>query len=241
MTRQIPWLRVFVEGVVIVGSILLALALDAWWDGVQERAEEQEILRGLEVDFAANLAQLEATVRTHEGNEHLIFRLESMSDVELAAVPRDSVGQFVFGMLNMLTFDARDGTLDGVLASGRLILIDDSRLRDLLVEWKSGVEDAKEEAGELRAVATRVIERMTALGGPWSGDTPWPIQAWGIPSLAEALSHLPSADLTVAANDAELMAIVREKRLRAVIYLGQLVPLAEHGDSVLALIEANRR
>ena len=39
MTRQIPWLRVFVEGVVIVGSILLAFGIDAWWDGVQERAE----------------------------------------------------------------------------------------------------------------------------------------------------------------------------------------------------------
>ncbi len=35
---QIPWLRVFVEGVVIVGSILLAFGIDAWWDGVQERA-----------------------------------------------------------------------------------------------------------------------------------------------------------------------------------------------------------
>ncbi len=29
-TRQIPWLRVFVEGVVIVGSILLAFKLQAW-------------------------------------------------------------------------------------------------------------------------------------------------------------------------------------------------------------------
>ncbi len=31
MTRQIRWLRVFVEGVVIDGSILLALAGAAWW------------------------------------------------------------------------------------------------------------------------------------------------------------------------------------------------------------------
>jgi len=34
---QIPWLGVFVEGVVIVGSILLAFGIDAWWDGRQER------------------------------------------------------------------------------------------------------------------------------------------------------------------------------------------------------------
>ncbi len=29
MTRQIPWLRVFVEGVVIVGSILLAFGIES--------------------------------------------------------------------------------------------------------------------------------------------------------------------------------------------------------------------
>ena len=35
---QIPWLRVFIEGVVIVGSILLAFGVDAWWEG-QPRTE----------------------------------------------------------------------------------------------------------------------------------------------------------------------------------------------------------
>ena len=34
LTRQIPWLRVFVEGVVSVGSILLAFGIDAWWEGM---------------------------------------------------------------------------------------------------------------------------------------------------------------------------------------------------------------
>ena len=51
MTKQIPWLRVFVEGVVIVVSILLAFGLQAWWDGVQEREEEQQYLRALQADF----------------------------------------------------------------------------------------------------------------------------------------------------------------------------------------------
>ncbi len=36
MKAQIPWPRVFVEGVVIVGSVLLAFGIEAWWDGVQE-------------------------------------------------------------------------------------------------------------------------------------------------------------------------------------------------------------
>ena len=34
---EASWLRVFVEGVVIVGSILLAFGIQAVWEAVQER------------------------------------------------------------------------------------------------------------------------------------------------------------------------------------------------------------
>ncbi len=37
MTPQIPWLRVFVEGVVIVASIRLAFGIVAWWAGLEQR------------------------------------------------------------------------------------------------------------------------------------------------------------------------------------------------------------
>jgi hypothetical protein len=41
MSRQFPSLRVLAEGVVIVGSILLAFGIDAWWEGRQERQAER--------------------------------------------------------------------------------------------------------------------------------------------------------------------------------------------------------
>ncbi len=50
-TRSIPWPRILVEGVVIVGSILLAFGIDAWWDGVQERALELEYAERLRADL----------------------------------------------------------------------------------------------------------------------------------------------------------------------------------------------
>ena len=46
MKPPIPWLRVFIEGVVIVGSILLAFGLQAWWEGRQERAQGTAYLDG---------------------------------------------------------------------------------------------------------------------------------------------------------------------------------------------------
>ena len=51
MTQRVPWFRVLVEGVVIVGSILLAFGIDAWWDGRQVDARRVELLHALEADF----------------------------------------------------------------------------------------------------------------------------------------------------------------------------------------------
>ena len=59
LTRQIPWLRVFVEGVVIVGSILLAFGIEAWWDGVQERVEERQALEALARDFESAAEEID--------------------------------------------------------------------------------------------------------------------------------------------------------------------------------------
>ena len=67
MKAQIPWLRVFVEGVVIVGSILLAFGLQAWWEERIERAEEERIERvGLELmhaDLVADTFEIKSVIR----------------------------------------------------------------------------------------------------------------------------------------------------------------------------------
>ena len=48
---KIPWPRIVVEGVAIVASILLAFAIDAWWDDRQREETEQVVLRTLLNDF----------------------------------------------------------------------------------------------------------------------------------------------------------------------------------------------
>ena len=50
-TRQMQWPRFLLEGVVIVGSILLTFGIEAWWAERQERAEEQRLLQNLHEEF----------------------------------------------------------------------------------------------------------------------------------------------------------------------------------------------
>ena len=45
--QNIPWLRILAEGTVIVISILLAFAIDAWWEGKQQRHNETVLLQAL--------------------------------------------------------------------------------------------------------------------------------------------------------------------------------------------------
>ena len=67
MKAQIPWLRVFVEGVVIVASILLAFGLQAWWEGVQEREEERATLERLAAEFGVVDSVLGQWQANHKG------------------------------------------------------------------------------------------------------------------------------------------------------------------------------
>ena len=50
-TKTVPWKRLSIEAAAIVASILLAFAIDAWWEERALRIEEQQVLQGLREEF----------------------------------------------------------------------------------------------------------------------------------------------------------------------------------------------
>lgn len=50
--RDIPWLRIAAEGSAIVASILLAFAIDAWWDKRGDQIRERAMLTEMRAEFA---------------------------------------------------------------------------------------------------------------------------------------------------------------------------------------------
>ena len=64
-TGGIPWLRFLGEGVVIIASILLAFAIDAWWGGRQEARIAAEYLSALEAEFEAARFEMEQQIGEH--------------------------------------------------------------------------------------------------------------------------------------------------------------------------------
>ena len=64
-TQKISWKRLAVEAAAIVASILLAFAIDAWWENRQDRADELLILRALKAEFQENAQVLPIFIRSH--------------------------------------------------------------------------------------------------------------------------------------------------------------------------------
>jgi hypothetical protein len=69
-SRPIPWLRIFLEGAVIVGSILLAFGIEAAWDSRQELEREGEYLEQLLADLYANRDVIANANRQQESQLH---------------------------------------------------------------------------------------------------------------------------------------------------------------------------
>ncbi len=132
MTRQIPWLRVFVEGVVIVGSILLAFGIEAWWDGVQEREEEQILLADFVEEFEANRTSLDFTTNRHREKAATLRTLIREAGPSAEGIASDSLNSLASAALLTQLFDSHRGVMERALSGNGLAVIEDSDLRTQL-------------------------------------------------------------------------------------------------------------
>jgi len=157
--RPLPWLRIVAEGVVIVTSILLAFGIDAWWEGRQERSQERVALAALRLEFRENIARF---TRAHDYHVASAGRLAALEDLLTAS--RDGVtvqvpDSLLRPLVSFRTPDPAMGTLNTLLASGRIELVRDPALQQALAGWPAEVEDASEDE---RMIRDFIFERLIA-------------------------------------------------------------------------------
>ena len=63
---DIPWKRITAEAVAIVGSILLAFAIDAWWDNRIDEKIAHKYIDQMLAEARENLRGMEELVAYHE-------------------------------------------------------------------------------------------------------------------------------------------------------------------------------
>jgi hypothetical protein len=191
-TRR-EWRRVFVESVAVVLSILVAFAIDAWWDSRQDLRDERELLAGLVADFEASRPALESrrelAHRMADGTRAFLDLTTGVSLPARLAVP-DTV---LMAVLGGPTYDAVTNTLDAAVASGEIELIRSKELRAQLAQWRRQLTDTSEDELEVRRVTNQqivpLLSRVLNIRPyfdsvlAWSGGDPFGVGALSVRSF----------------------------------------------------------
>ena len=95
MTGRARWSKWAVESAIIVGSILLAFAIQAWWDGAQEEARLDVALANLEVALSQSRDLLSAEAERLDARQEVLTGFLSRDPEELGSLPSDSVREIL--------------------------------------------------------------------------------------------------------------------------------------------------
>ena len=159
MTRSIPWLRVSVEGVVIVASILLAFGIDAWWARIESHRNALAELGTVSEEVHEARTQLQDLVRWRERERSAALavqtRLEGVSPDNPIALP-DTLFALSFGM--KLVTDAPTRATDAFITSGHIDEVEDFELRQALLSWTSSLTDLRDDEVRFGAVQNQLME-----------------------------------------------------------------------------------
>ena len=134
-------MRLITEGAVIVLSILLAFAIDAWWDERQERIRVVGQLEQVEIDLRSTLANLDDFGRTSESARDANRRLvEARRDPTL--VPVDSASVLFSRAWVHAGAEPRIESVRSLVSTGDIALLEDSVLQGAMTMYLARIQES---------------------------------------------------------------------------------------------------
>ena len=234
--NNIQWKRLSVNAAAIVASILLAFAIDAWWQERLEREDESEQLVGLHDEFVVNFERLDRYLIAISGGQHAaqeVFRFTQAAQNN-AQTSVDLPSLLLLRMTDAPTFEAHTPVLDGLISSGRHVLFEDGHVIASLATWESSLRNYSELAIRTRQnIDLHLIPALANRGdfGTVLMNSPrWASQLYEI--------ELDQMDVTRIKIDDEFKTFVAQRHENGARVLGNLNQLKEAADAVIKAIEA---
>ena len=131
--------RILIEIGVVTGGILIAFALDAWWDNRAQARQEQAHLRALASDFRENIERLKALI---EHEEAVVSNSQSLLKLAQSPGPHstESIHKLLGQVFSSQRFDPVLGAYEALVNSAGLTLISDETLRSALANFAAQVD-----------------------------------------------------------------------------------------------------
>ena len=154
--ESVQWL--VLEGTAIVISIMLAFAIDAWWDERQETRKRTELATSLAIEFEANKELIDDHI---ERADSLIRQSNQFLELSSAekSVPLEELRQSIVGAFYAIEFEPALSVYNAAVASGTLGLLDNPDLLAAIADFNR--------AWAAYEVLTRIANDITFRGSIW--------------------------------------------------------------------------
>ena len=138
------------EIILVVIGILIAIQLNEWRHDSSNTKQKQIVLNALQLEFEANLKQLD-TVLYYIGKveEYYPIANKMMKNPDGNYSEQD-VSNSIVNLSYTWTFNPSNGALRSAISSSQIHLLENNRLIELLFSWEDVVKDSEEEAKRLR-------------------------------------------------------------------------------------------
>ncbi|HLE31007.1 MAG TPA: hypothetical protein VJB38_00215 [Bacteroidota bacterium] len=236
------------EGAVIVASILLAFAIDAWWDRYKSEALEQDLLVSLERGFEENIRLAKAVAHEARRQQVIAGRVIAMSPEEAAHVSPDSTYMLLRALWrpNYVTIDdshvygpdLNNAALVSTLQAGQLSLLTDRRLLTALAVWQGVTQELSERSRVMIEIEQQVLrslaqypEMQAALAGLTADGE--------LRSFAATPPRVTGSVLRFVRANNELMAQVAQKSFVSRAQQDFLENIENRAEAVLGLVREN--
>ncbi|HSM08296.1 MAG TPA: hypothetical protein VLA33_04680 [Gemmatimonadota bacterium] len=212
------WRGALLDIVLIVGSILIAFALDAWWDGRLRADEEREALSALAEELRGSRVELDSVIAFNEQRRDAATYFVRLAGRDLRSLPLDSLIVAFQGSAGGMTFDPSLGATEAILSSG-LGLVRDSDLRAQIAAWPGMLREIEVDQAVIverwekvsdAMVAVGLSSRLTLVAGGQSGEEEPDWDAWR--QLIVAMLNEPELHERIGALGRSLEGLLSELR-----------------------------
>ena len=199
--KRVAWRRFLIEGFVIVGSILLAFAIQAWWEESQESERLDRALENLEVALSQSLPLVDRQIARLEESREVLQDFLRATPEDLVGVSGDDA-RYVIGEV----FRPR---VSGLNSDEILSLLDDPALanvetpgyRAVTAQWRALWQNIRDRHASLllnqdaavRALALHPSTRTAIPGNEGVADMPADILA--VARADESVTQLVASKL----------------------------------------------
>ena len=151
-TRQpVDWSRLVIEGLVIVVSILMAFAIDAWWEERRELHEEVLNLTLVAAEISANSERIDNKLQTIHHTIEATSTFISWMGPRPANVDAETVVKQWDKLFGVGFFALQRSATEAYMATGQLEAAETAEVRRAIADWYSSGTRLEHQYERLRA------------------------------------------------------------------------------------------